>query len=43
MRVLVAMLKHETNTFAPGRTDLQRFRDRGLFEGEDVKRAYRGT
>ena len=43
MRVLVAMLKHETNTFSPVRTDLQRFRDWGLFEGEDVKRAYRGT
>ncbi len=41
MRVLVAMLKHETNTFSPVRTDLQRFRDRGLFE--DVKRANRGT
>src|SRR5919202_4119993 len=43
MRILVAMLKHETNSFSPVRTDLQRFRDWGLFEGEDVSRAYRGT
>src|SRR5919202_208035 len=43
MRILVAMLKHETNSFSPVRTDLQRFRDWGLFEGEDVARAYRGT
>ena len=43
MRILVAMPKHETYTFSPVRTDLQRFRDWGLFEGEDVKRAYRGT
>jgi microcystin degradation protein MlrC len=43
MRILIAMMKHETNTFSPVRTDLQRFRDWGLFEGEDVQRAYRGT
>lgn len=43
MRFLIAMMKHETNTFSPIATDLQRFRDWGLYEGEDVIRAYRGT
>lgn len=43
MRFLIAMLKHETNTFSPIPTDLQRFRDWGLFEGEAVARAYKGT
>jgi microcystin degradation protein MlrC len=43
MRFLVAMMKHETNTFSPIPTDLQRFRDWGLHEDEAVVRAYRGT
>lgn len=43
MRFLIAMMKHETNTFSPIPTDLQRFRDWGLHEGEAVVRAYRGT
>lgn len=43
MRFLIAMMKHETNTFSPIPTDLKRFRDWGLYEGEDVVRAYRGT
>ena len=43
MRFLIAMMKHETNTFSPIPTDLQRFRAWGLFEGEAVPRAYRGT
>lgn len=43
MRLLIAMMKHETNTFSPIPTDLQRFRDWGLYEGEDVVRAYAGT
>ena len=43
MRLLLAMMKHETNTFSPVPTPLQRFRDWGLQEGEDVVRAYRGT
>src|SRR6185295_1006775 len=43
MRILVAMMKHETNTFSPIPTDLQRFRDWGMHEGEAVARAYRGT
>ncbi|MBX6424905.1 MAG: M81 family metallopeptidase [Variibacter sp.] len=43
MRFLIAMMKHETNTFSPIPTDLKRFRDWGLYEGEAVVRAYRGT
>jgi microcystin degradation protein MlrC len=43
MRLLIAMMKHETNTFTPVVTDLKRFRDWGLHEGEAVVRAYRGT
>ena len=43
MRFLVAMMKHETNTFSPIPTDLKRFRDWGLHEDEAVVRAYRGT
>ena len=42
-RFLLAMLKHETNTFSPIVTDLQRFRDWGLHEDEAVVKAYRGT
>jgi microcystin degradation protein MlrC len=43
MRILIAMMKHETNTFSPVVTDLARFRAWGLHEGPDVVRAYRGT
>jgi len=43
MRFLIAMMKHETNTFSPIPTDLQRFRDWGLHEGEAVIKAYKGT
>lgn len=43
MRLLLAMMKHETNTFSPVPTPLQRFRDWGLHEGDAVVSAYRGT
>lgn len=43
MRILAAMMKHETNTFSPVRTDLARFRSWGLHEGANVITAYRGT
>lgn len=43
MKFLIAMMKHETNTFSPVPTDLKRFRDWGLHEGEAVVRAYKGT
>jgi microcystin degradation protein MlrC len=40
MRLLIAMMKHETNTFSPVPTPLARF---GPLYGEDAVRAYRGT
>lgn len=43
MRILCAMLKHETNTFSPIRTDLARFEDWGLHFGPDAAAAYRDT
>lgn len=43
MRLLIAMMKHETNTFSPIRTDLQRFRDWALVEGADVPETFAGT
>ena len=45
IRVVLAMMKHETNTFSPVPTDLARFSkgaERPL-EGESVLAAYRGT
>ena len=39
MRLLIAMMKHETNTFSPIRTDWQRFLDWGAYFGEDARRA----
>lgn len=43
MRFLIAMLKHETNSFSPVVTDLQRFKNWGLHENENVITAYKGT
>lgn len=43
MRLLIAMMKHETNTFSPVRTDWRRFQDWGAFFGVDARRAYEGT
>src|SRR5271169_2500576 len=40
MRLLIAMMKHETNTFSPVPTPLARF---GPLYGEAAARAYRGT
>src|SRR5260370_8879934 len=40
MRLLIAMIKHETNTFSPVPTPLARFR---RLYGEAAIRAYRGT
>jgi microcystin degradation protein MlrC len=40
MRLLIAMMKHETNTFSPVPTPLERFRP---LYGEAAARAYRGT
>jgi microcystin degradation protein MlrC len=43
MRLVVAMMKHETNTFSPVPTDLARFGQRGLRRGAAVVEAYAGT
>jgi microcystin degradation protein MlrC len=44
MRLLIAMMKHETNTFSPVPTPLQRFgHGPGPLYGEAAAEAYRGT
>ena len=43
MRVVIALLKHETNTFSPVPTPLSRFGNGGSAWGEDAFRAYKGT
>jgi len=45
MRLLIAQIKHETNTFSPVPTPLARFaRNRPRpYEGEEVRDAFRGT
>src|SRR5713101_3250265 len=42
MRLLIAMMKHETNTFSPVPTPLARF-GHGPLYGEAAVEAYRGT
>ena len=43
MRFLIAMMKHETNTFSPVPTPLQRFGDRGPYFGAEAFNAFKGT
>jgi microcystin degradation protein MlrC len=43
MRLVIAMMKHETNTFSPVKTDWQRFVDWGAYLGPAARRAYEGT
>jgi microcystin degradation protein MlrC len=43
MRLVIAMMKHETNTFSPVPTDLERFGGRGLHRGAAVAAAWAGT
>lgn len=43
MRVVIAMMKHETNTFSPIVTDWARFQSWGTHEGADIQRAYADT
>ncbi len=43
MRVLIAMMKHETNTFSPIVTDWARFEEWGAYFGEAALEAYEGT
>ncbi len=43
MRLVIAMMKHETNTFSPVVTDLARFQAWSCHFGADAGAAYRGT
>jgi len=43
MRILVAMMKHETNTFSPIKGDWKRFEDWGVHFGDAARAAYEGT
>jgi len=43
MRLVIAMMKHETNTFSPVVTDMRRFQEWGAYFGADALRAYQGT
>lgn len=43
MRLLIAMMKHETNTFSPVPTDWHRFEAWGLHQGEEIPSALAGT
>ncbi len=43
MRLLIAMMKHETNTFSPVPTDWQRFQDWCLHQGEAIGPNLAGT
>src|SRR5690554_4279587 len=45
MRLLLAMMKHETNTFSPVETKIERFARRGdqPLRGQEAIDAYRGT
>lgn len=43
MRVVVAMMKHETNTFSPVVTDWARFTGWGSYLGDEARANYEGT
>ena len=43
MRIVMAMMKHETNTFSPVPTPWERFEEWSLCLGEEVIRAYEPT
>lgn len=43
MRILAAMMKHETNSFSPVPTDMARFEAWGLYRDDAALAAYRGT
>ncbi|MEH6404867.1 MAG: M81 family metallopeptidase [Sneathiella sp.] len=43
MRILIAMMKHETNTFSPIVADWKRFKDWSAYLGADALKAYEGT
>ena len=43
MRIVIAMMKHETNTFSPVVTDWARFEAWGAYLGDEVQSAYGAT
>ena len=43
MKFVIALMKHETNTFSPVPTPMERFGDRGAFFGPDARKAFAGT
>ncbi|MBC8419955.1 MAG: M81 family metallopeptidase [Desulfobacterales bacterium] len=43
MRFIIALMKHETNTFSPVPTPLESFGNRGPYFGQDAFEAFRGT
>ena len=43
MRVVAAMMQHETNTFSPVPTPLARFGNPDVPAGKDVYRLFKGT
>ena len=45
MRLIIAQMKHETNTFSPVQTPLARFAHGGArpYEGEEIREAFKGT
>ncbi len=43
MRLVIAMMKHETNTFSPVPTPLERFGGRGVHFGASAIEAFKGT
>jgi microcystin degradation protein MlrC len=43
MRIVIAMMKHETNTFSPLVTDWARFEAWGAHFGDEARAAYTGT
>jgi len=43
MRVITGCIGHETNTFSNVISDLSRFREMGIIEGEEFFKVYRGT
>ena len=42
-KLLIAEFKHETDSFCPRRADMEAYRERSLFVGEEMEKAYRGV
>ncbi len=43
MRFVIAMMKHETNTFSPVPTPYESFTNHAAYTGEDAYHAFKGT